>query len=107
AQDDNTTQDLALALDPAFTHLDAKDTARKSIDTAGDAPLPAGDATALVTPDVDARAAIAALRAPSGDAATRGANAMTGMLLPGQNASDTSTRLTQPGGLRDLKPNLS
>jgi len=107
ASDDSEAGDTALELDPALAQLDAdgtrKTTTRRG-DAQGDSPPSIEHATALATPDINARASSPALR--PANAATPVAHVAAGIHLPGQAASGASPAHTQAGSSRDLKPDL-
>lgn len=110
AQDGDAAKDLAIALDPAAAGPDGTP-ARKpaaQADEATDALLPHEQAMALMTPAVDARTPMAALRTRATDAALPGMSAAAGRnLSTGQGLPEASSPLAQAGSLRDARPGLA
>lgn len=110
ARDGDAAKDLAIALDPAAARPDDM-SARKPAAQAGeatDALLPHEQAMALMTPDVDVRTPMAALRTRAADAALPGMSAAAGRsLLSGQGLPEASSPLAQAGSLRDVRPTLA
>lgn len=108
-RDGTSTNDLALALDPASAHPDDTSVKRPAAqaDEATDALLPHEQAMALMTPAVDARTPMAALRTRATDASLPGMSAAAGRnLLSGQGLPEASSPLAQAGSLRDARPSL-